>query len=302
MSVARGPDFLCIGAQKAGTTWLHENLSQHGGIWLPPVKELHVLDHEPPDLRKRLFGKASHHRLARLNLRDVIMRRARGQSIGLAASLVLGARDAAWYDQLFTHGAGKVKGEICPGYARISVEGVRTIHSRYPEAKIIYLLRDPVARAWSSMAMHYRKDGEDSVNEHGDHAILAKLKTPKSQGHWAYEQNINSWTGAYPRAQVYFGFFDRIAEDADAYLRDILGFLGVEGRFAPRDARRRVNAGKGEAMSQAMRYGLSSLLLSECEAMHFRFGNPYTERWLADARAAIAAGPGGKTSPVLGDS
>ena len=299
MSATRGPDFLCIGAQKAGTTWLHENLSQHEGIWLPPVKELHVLDHEPPDLRKRLFGKASHHRLARENLRDVIMGRVKGQSFGLALSLALGARDVAWYDHLFTYGGGKVKGEICPGYARIPADDVKGIHSRYPRAKIIYLLRDPVARAWSSMAMHYRKDGDGSVGEHDDQAIIAKLKTPKSRGHWAYAQNIEAWTGAYPKEQMYFGFFDRIAEDPDAYLRDILRFLGVGGRFTPRDARDRINAGKGETMSQAMRYRLSSLLLPECEAMHHRFCNRYTERWLASASAAIAAGPGGETSLPL---
>ena len=38
------PDFLCIGAQKAGTTWLHENLRQHPDLYLPPAKELHYFD------------------------------------------------------------------------------------------------------------------------------------------------------------------------------------------------------------------------------------------------------------------
>lgn len=291
MSGARGPDFLCIGAQKAGTTWLHANLSQHSGIWLPPVKELHVLDHAPPGFGRRLFGKASHHRLARQNLRDVILGRGKDQSLALALSLAFGARDAAWYDRLFEYGGGKVKGEICPGYARIPADGVKGIHSRYPKAKIIYLLRDPVARAWSSMAMHYRKDGDDSVGEHGDDTVFAKLKTPKSRGHWAYEQNIEAWTAHYPPDQIYFGFFDRIAENPDAYLRDILTFLGVEGHFSPHDPASRVNAGKGETMSQAMRYRLSLLLIPEIESMHRRFGNPYTERWLATARSSTAQGP-----------
>jgi hypothetical protein len=33
----RFPDFLGIGAQKAGTTWLHHNLRSHPDIWPPPV-------------------------------------------------------------------------------------------------------------------------------------------------------------------------------------------------------------------------------------------------------------------------
>lgn len=292
MSVEQGPDFLCIGAQKAGTTWLHENLSQHDGIWLPPVKELHILDHTPPSLSKRLFGKASHLRLARQNLRDVISGGAREQSIGLAFSLAFGARDTDWYDRLFARGTGKVKGEICPGYARIPVDGVKKIHNRYPHAKVIYLLRDPIARAWSSMAMHYRKDGRSSVREHDEQEIISKLNTAKSRGHWTYEQNIQSWTAHFPLSQIYFGFFDRIAENPDDYLRDILNFLGALGGFAPRDPSSRVNSGKGETMSQNMRYKLSQLLLPECEAMHRRFANSYTELWLTEAQTAIAAGPG----------
>lgn len=37
----RLPDFLCLGAQKAGTTSLHHHLCQHPGIFLPQKKELH---------------------------------------------------------------------------------------------------------------------------------------------------------------------------------------------------------------------------------------------------------------------
>ena len=38
------PDFLGIGAQKAGTTWLSHNLQLHPEVWMPPVKELHYFD------------------------------------------------------------------------------------------------------------------------------------------------------------------------------------------------------------------------------------------------------------------
>ena len=41
---AEGPDFVGIGAQKAGTTWLHDNLEIQQGYWLPPVKELHFFN------------------------------------------------------------------------------------------------------------------------------------------------------------------------------------------------------------------------------------------------------------------
>ena len=47
------PDFLGIGAQKAGTTWLHTNLRPHPQIWMPPIKELHYLDKGRSPLVKR---------------------------------------------------------------------------------------------------------------------------------------------------------------------------------------------------------------------------------------------------------
>jgi len=39
-----GPDFCCIGAQKAGTGWLYEQLRSHPDFWMPPLKELHYFD------------------------------------------------------------------------------------------------------------------------------------------------------------------------------------------------------------------------------------------------------------------
>ncbi len=38
------PDFLCVGAQKAGTTWLYQQLDSHPDFWMPPIKELHYFD------------------------------------------------------------------------------------------------------------------------------------------------------------------------------------------------------------------------------------------------------------------
>lgn len=38
------PDFLCIGSQRAGTTWLHECLREHPDLFLPEQKELHFFN------------------------------------------------------------------------------------------------------------------------------------------------------------------------------------------------------------------------------------------------------------------
>ena len=38
------PDFLVVGAQKAGTTWLYRSLRTHPQVWMPREKELHYFD------------------------------------------------------------------------------------------------------------------------------------------------------------------------------------------------------------------------------------------------------------------
>ena len=38
------PEFLGIGAQKSGTTWLYENLKKHPQLYLPKTKEIHFFD------------------------------------------------------------------------------------------------------------------------------------------------------------------------------------------------------------------------------------------------------------------
>ena len=39
------PRFLCIGAQKAGTSWLFAQLQSHPKVWMPPLKELQYFNH-----------------------------------------------------------------------------------------------------------------------------------------------------------------------------------------------------------------------------------------------------------------
>ena len=55
------PSFVCIGAQKAGTTWLYDNLRPHPEVWLPQVKEIHFFDTVCP--HEQLLGVETHNHL-----------------------------------------------------------------------------------------------------------------------------------------------------------------------------------------------------------------------------------------------
>lgn len=43
-NITKFPDFLGIGAQKSGTTWLYKNLIKHPQLYLPETKEIHYFD------------------------------------------------------------------------------------------------------------------------------------------------------------------------------------------------------------------------------------------------------------------
>ncbi len=58
------PDFICVGAQKSGTTTLYNVLRKHTEIYLPKTKELHYFDHKelkPLECIEREFKESSAH-------------------------------------------------------------------------------------------------------------------------------------------------------------------------------------------------------------------------------------------------
>ena len=290
----RFPDFLCIGAQKAGTTWLHENLRAQPEIWLPALKELHFLDHKPPSLRKRLFGRTSFHRLARENVQIALVQWRRNEApwseVSAAFHVAYGARDFDWYEAIFPNDPTKVCGEICPGYARLPSAAIAEVVRRNPKIKIIYLLRDPIDRAWSSVAMHFRKGADDQVDKHADSEVVQRLKSPKSFPHCTYAANVGHWLEHLPREQMYFGFFERIEQAPRQYLAEILSFLGVASDVASNEADVRVNSGRGERINADVETELARLLADEARWLHATFANVYTERWLDHVNAALARG------------
>ena len=62
-----------------------------------------------------------------------------------------------WYLSLFAGRVG-ISGDITPTYGLLSEADVDSMKSVIPNVKIIFLLRDPIDRAWSHMRMQAGKD------------------------------------------------------------------------------------------------------------------------------------------------
>lgn len=127
------PNFLIIGAAKAGTTSLYHYLAQHPDVFMSPIKETNYFCDEE--------------------------------------NLVNGTpaiRDRGAYQALFAAAAGRrAVGEASPKY----LNGVTTpdrIHAELPGVRLIISLRNPADRAWSSYLGRVR----DGIETHTADAAL----------------------------------------------------------------------------------------------------------------------------------
>src|SRR2546421_8253693 len=135
------PDFMCVGAQKSGTSWLYQQLCSHPDFWMPPIKELHyfdllsrtkMADPQPRDERDACFFE---------KIKDL---RARPHI------------DLENYARLFESKGQLLSGDMTPAYSMLNDEIVDPIIDYFPNLKVIFLVRDPVERAWSQLSMGVR--------------------------------------------------------------------------------------------------------------------------------------------------
>jgi sulfotransferase family protein len=285
------PGFLCIGAQKAGTTWLHENLQRQPGIWVPPVKELHFLDHAAPSFVKRLLSRSSHHATPREHFTRTFQTFLAGQqtfhAVQRAWHIAYAHRSNRWYEKIFEGHEEPICGEICPGYASLGPEIISEVVRKNPDLRIVYLLRDPIDRAWSSMAMHYRKFPRTiGVREQSE--IMTRLQSKKSARHCAYDRNLGTWLRYVKPQNIYIGWFDRIASDPETLLKEILAFLGAPTQITSELVQQPINAGKGEAIDPWFEREIAALVKDDTSALHSRLKSTYTERWLDRIKALLS--------------
>jgi hypothetical protein len=122
------------------------------------------------------------------------------------------ALDLGWYLGHFTPGADRLKGEASPSYALLPVEGIRLIRRLMPDVRLIFLMRDPVARAWSH-AKHTYRFGEANFAS----CSLSLEAVPDDQWQenfrheWClaggdYLGQLRRWLSVFPKEQVNVGF------------------------------------------------------------------------------------------------
>ncbi len=208
-NLIRQPDFLLIGAQKSGTTWLWNQLDQHPETDLPKTKELHYFG----GVENYLSGPDGYY----------------AHFEGLDPEKVTGEASTSYlYDRI-------------PYWHNISetIEYDDTLQSipaliaeMLPDIRIIAVLRDPVYRAISAYR-HWLKRRHFSPLGGLESAALRYPKTRILEyGHYA--QHIAAWQAVFPADRMLFLVFERdVVGEPAAGLKRVYRFLGLDDSYEP---------------------------------------------------------------------
>lgn len=206
------PTFLCIGAQKCGTTWLAKAVQQHPQVGTGKKKELHFFNHQ--DAYARGLG--------------------------------------AYEDEFRSRPRFRAIGEFTPNYfwtvgtpTRFHFQGsADRIAKAYPDLQLVLCLRDPVDRAVSAY-FHHMKAGRYPPTT----SLLEACEPwPDIREFGLYATQLEAWLERFPLDRFLVLVYEEdIRPDVakPATLRRVFEHLGVDPTFEPRDldARRNVRGG-----------------------------------------------------------
>ena len=211
------PNFLVIGAGKAGTSSLYFYLKQHPQVFMSEIKETNffVYDAQNP------------------------------MDLGQDASKRFQIRSLEAYRALFKEAvAARAIGEASPWYL-VDPGAAERIRHHLPGAKLVAILRDPAERAFSAYSMYVRDGLEPRTfaraiadEEHGawDHALRRAQKHYVSDGYYA--RHLRVYCDLFERSQIAVYLYEDLQTDALSLMRRLYGFLGVDDSFVPETGRR----------------------------------------------------------------
>jgi hypothetical protein len=208
------PTFLGIGAQKSGTTSVHQYLLSHPQIFLPARKELRFFPHECGGVQYRGPGDEE------------------------IPSRVVDSWPA--YVAAF-RGSGKfaARGEISPEYLLLAERAAPRIAHYLPQVKLFAVLRNPADRAYSNflqavrMGREPRNDFSDALSE--EESRIRKGWSPLFwyRRNGEYARQLREFYARFPRDHIRIYLFEDLLGDAAGMMADLFRFLEVDPGHRP---------------------------------------------------------------------
>lgn len=274
------PKFLCVGAQKAGTTWLYSVLKHHPEVFVPMVKELHYFIKTSATAEDDWRHKILLSETIRVCNEYIHRERATLRPGFVQYILSIGAEDRftdAWYERVYSAAPeNALCGDITPGYFQMGEEGISRVRALLGDVKIIVILRDPVERLWSEVRMKAFE-----TNQRIDQVYWTDEYTQGPNPNADYQNYLPIWREHYDDAQLGVFNYHALARDPHAFYQAILDFLKV----APDEENPMVDQfafkGPDATMSDDILGHMTKLMGPQTEYMKDAFGENWKD---ADAR------------------
>ena len=293
-------EFIGIGAQKAATTWIARNFQLHPDIWMPPRKELHYFDrsfHYPShsflsesNPYKRLLGLGEksyqfHKRFYWSFLDEFKRNEFSLTNLRWQFKYYLGSCSDEWYLSLFEGGQGKTKGEITPDYSILNLNDVQRIANLLPDVKIIYMLRNPVERAWSQVRFSWTLGKFKHIDDLNQ--VKKFIDSPFQMLRNDYLGTIKTWKSCFPENQIYIGFYDDVIENPGWLMSEIFRFIQVDpNKFNYNSFGDSVNASKKQSIPPEIEQYLARKYLPDLEQLADTFQG-HTIKWRDEVKKMI---------------
>ena len=225
-----GPDFVGIGVQKSGTTWVADMLSQHPQIFLPK-KEI------------SFFVQNFHRGYAWYN--RIFEQKGQRRAGELTVSYMITPRSSPVRKEFYPKWNPRRK----IFFWRKQPPARDALKANYPGVKIFAVFRNPVDRTWSHY-WYWR-----SRKEHLNKNVVQFEKMFADDGRWIhtysrYADLLRYWRQAFPDMGVFF--YDDLRQEPEAFLYELFRFLDIDPDFKPR-LNQEVNKGDYEAMPEHIR-------------------------------------------------
>jgi Sulfotransferase family len=209
------PNFLVIGAAKAGTNALYRFLQEHPQVYMSPWKEPKFFAFESAE--------------------DLGFRAANGCEAPVNATVVLERQE---YEQLFDAARGELaRGEASPHYL-YAEKAPKRIKALVPDMKLVAVLRNPIDRAFSSY-QHLVRDGLEPL----DFGAALDAEPARIADHYAflyrytdlgfYTRQLSRYDKLFPADQLLILLYDDLRRDPESTCRRLFSFLGVDDSFVP---------------------------------------------------------------------
>ena len=227
--------FLSVGAMKAGTTWLHQQLAGHPQIHFCPEKEIHYFADPNGQSYMSLAGRVSRYQQVVRNLTpERINPHVQRNLIWYGSTYLAPTVDDDWYAGLFelrppTKKAARYMADFSNLYATLDAEGWDHVRRVARSVRVLYTVRHPAKRLWSHLKFSYEFSGRGAELPYlTDVDFKAFLDNPNNIMHADYARAVDRLRDVLSPDEVRFYFFEDFRSSPIETLRSIEQFLAVD--------------------------------------------------------------------------